>query len=367
MPLTEPSAKARSDIRGAKRIGLSRVDRFLPLWILLAMALGVSLSKLIPQISSALNSLTIEGTSLPIAIGLLVMMYPPLAKIRYDKLHQSFSDRTMLLASIVLNWLIGPLVMFSLAWIFLANQPTYRTGLILVGLARCIAMVLVWNDLACGDREGAAVLVALNSLFQIVAYALLGWFYLLELPKILGLSQTSVSFSVASIAISVGIFLGIPLLLGYLTRSVGEKIRGRKWYEADFIPKISPFALYGLLFTVILLFALQGQHIVTHPLDVLRIAIPLVCYFAIMWSVGFLLGIGLKLSYSKTVTLSFTAAGNNFELAIAVTIATFGISSGQALASVVGPLIEVPALIGLVYLALHLKNRITSWAPEPTG
>ena len=352
-----------SATKNTVRIRLSRVDRFLPLLILIAMALGVSLSKLIPQLSSMLGSLTIQGTSVPIAIGLLVMMYPPLAKIRYDKLHHSLSDKGMLLASIALNWLIGPAVMFSLAWIFLGNQPSYRTGLILVGLARCIAMVLVWNDLACGDREGAAVLVALNSLFQIFAYALLGWFYLMELPKLLGLSQASISFSVSSIAISVGIFLGIPLVLGYLTRNIGERMKGRSWYETKLIPKISPFALYGLLFTVILLFALQGSHITAHPLDVVRIAIPLLCYFAIMWSVGLLAGFGLKLPYTKAVTVAFTAAGNNFELAIAVTIATFGISSGQALASVVGPLIEVPALISLVYVALALKNRLT-WTPE---
>jgi len=264
-----------------------------------------------------------------------------------------------LVSSLLLNWVLGPALMFALAWIFLPDLPAYRTGLIIVGLARCIAMVIIWNDLACGDREAAAVLVAINSVFQVVAFAGLGWFYLSVLPGWLGLDQTGINASMWDIARSVLIFLGIPLLAGFMSRRVGEKAKGRVWYEERFIPRIGPFALYGLLFTIVVLFALQGHAITSNPLDVARIALPLLVYFAVMWGGGYALGAGLGLGYRRTTTLAFTAAGNNFELAIAVAIATFGVTSGQALAGVVGPLIEVPVLVGLVYVSLALRKRFT--------
>jgi ACR3 family arsenite transporter len=291
------------------------------------------------------------------------MMYPVLAKVRYRNVDRVVADRRMLASSLVLNWLVGPAVMFGLAWLMLPDLPTYRTGLIIVGLARCIAMVLIWNDLACGDREAAAVLVALNSIFQILAFAALGWFYLTVLPHWLGLHTTALHVSIADIAKSVAVFLGIPLVAGYLSRTIGERTRGRAWYETRFLPRIGPIALWGLLFTIVVLFALQGHTITARPLDVARIAAPLVAYFAIMWTGSFLLGHRLGLPYSRTTTLAFTAAGNNFELAIAVAIGVFGVTSGEALAGVVGPLIEVPALVALVYLALHLHNRM-SWPRE---
>ncbi|HET6666801.1 MAG TPA: ACR3 family arsenite efflux transporter, partial [Intrasporangium sp.] len=295
--------------------------------------------------------------SLPIALGLLVMMYPVLAKVRYDRLDTVTADKRMLISSLVLNWLVGPALMFALAWIFLPDLPAYRTGLIIVGLARCIAMVIIWNDLACGDREAAAVLVALNSIFQVIAFAGFGWFYLSVLPGWLGLEQANLDVSAWQIAKSVLIFLGIPLLAGYFSRTYGERARGRDWYETRFLPRIGPWALYGLLFTIVVLFALQGDQITSRPLDVARIALPLLVYFAVMWGGGYLLGKGLGMTYERTTTLAFTAAGNNFELAIAVAIATFGVTSGQALAGVVGPLIEVPVLVGLVYVSLWLRGR----------
>ena len=263
----------------------------------------------------------------------------------------------MLVSSLVLNWLIGPALMFALAWLLLPDLPEFRTGLIIVGLARCIAMVIIWNDLACGDREAAAVLVALNSVFQVVAFAALGWFYLEVLPGWLGLDTASLDVSAWQIAKSVLVFLGIPLLLGYLSRRLGERARGREWYESAFLPKVGPWALIGLLFTIVVLFALQGDQITNRPFDVARIALPLLAYFALMWGGGYLLGKTLGMTYERTTTLAFTAAGNNFELAIAVAIATFGVTSGQALAGVVGPLIEVPVLVGLVYVSLALRNR----------
>jgi len=266
------------------------------------------------------------------------------------------ADRPLLIASLLLNWVIGPAVMFALAWLLLADLPEYRTGLIIVGLARCIAMVIIWNDLACGDREAAAVLVALNSMFQVAMFAVLGWFYLAVLPGWLGLPQTSLAVSPWQIAKSVLIFLGIPLLAGYLSRRWGERWRGRDWYESRFLPRVGPWALYGLLVTIVILFALQGDQITHRPLDVARIAVPLLAYFAIMWGGGYLLGAALGLGYPRTTTLAFTAAGNNFELAIAVAIATYGANSGQALAGVVGPLIEVPVLVGLVYVSLALRR-----------
>jgi arsenical-resistance protein len=336
---------------------LSTLDRFLPVWILAAMALGLGAGRLIPGLGQALDAIAIDGVSLPIALGLLIMMYPVLAKVRYDRLGTVTGDRRLLIASLVLNWVLGPALMFALAWLLLPDLPEYRTGLIVVGLARCIAMVIIWNDLACGDREAAAVLVAINSVFQVVAFAGLGWFYLSVLPGWLGLPQAGLDVSAWEIARSVLIFLGVPLVAGYLTRRFGEKAKGRAWYEERFLPRIGPFALYGLLFTIVVLFALQGDAITSRPLDVARIALPLLAYFAIMWAGSFLLGKAVGLSYERTTTLAFTAAGNNFELAIAVAIATFGVTSGQALAGVVGPLIEVPVLVALVYVSLAARRR----------
>ena len=336
---------------------LSTLDRLLPVWIGAAMALGLLLGRLIPGLGDALSAVQIDGVSLPIAIGLLVMMYPVLAKVRYDRLDTVTHDRKLLFSAFFLVWVIGPALMFSLAWLFLADLPEYRTGIIIVGLAPCIAMVIIWNDLARGDREAAAVLVAINSVIQVLFFAVLAWFYLSVLPGWLGMKQTAIAASTWDIAKSVLIFLGIPVVAGYLTRRYGEKARGRQWYETTFLPRIGPWALYGLLFTIVILFALQGKQITSRPLDVVRIALPLLAYFAIMWTSGYLLGAALKLGYPRTTTLAFTSAGNNFELAIAVAIATFGATSGQALAGVVGPLIEVPVLVGLVYVSLALSRR----------
>ncbi|MGO0578179.1 ACR3 family arsenite efflux transporter [Ornithinimicrobium panacihumi] len=320
------------------------------------MVAGLLLGRLLPGLGGALSAVEVEGVSLPIAIGLLVMMYPVLAKVRYDRLDTVTGDRRLLVASLVLNWVIGPALMFTLAWLFLPDLPEYRTGLIIVGLARCIAMVIIWNDLACGDREAAAVLVALNSVFQVIAFAALGWFYLTVLPGWLGLPVTDLDVSPWQIAGSVLVFLGIPLAAGFLSRVIGERRFGREAYEQRFLPAIGPWALYGLLFTIVILFALQGEQITSRPLDVARIALPLLVYFVLMWGGGYILGRALRLTYERTTTLAFTAAGNNFELAIAVAIATFGATSGQALAGVVGPLIEVPVLVALVYAALHLRT-----------
>jgi arsenical-resistance protein len=322
------------------------------------MAAGLLIGRWLPAFNTALQKVQIDGISLPIALGLLVMMYPVLAKVRYDRLDTVTSDRRLLISSLLLNWVAGPAVMFTLAWLMLADLPEYRTGLIIVGLARCIAMVIIWNDLACGDREAAAVLVALNSIFQVVMFAAMGWFYLSVLPGWLHLPQTTISTSPWQIAKSVLIFLGIPLLAGYLSRRWGEKAKGRNWYETRYLPVIGPWALYGLLFTIVILFALQGHQITTQPWDVARIALPLLAYFAIMWIGGYLTGAALGLGYERTTTLAFTAAGNNFELAIAVAIATYGAASGQALAGVVGPLIEVPVLVALVYVSLALRPRL---------
>ncbi|MGH3783959.1 MAG: ACR3 family arsenite efflux transporter [Pseudonocardiaceae bacterium] len=341
---------------------LSILDRFLPVWIAAAMALGLLAGHLVLGLGPALDAVAIDGVSLPIAVGLLVMMYPVLAKVRYDRLDTVTGDRRLLISSLVLNWIVGPALMFTLAWLLLPDLPEYRTGLIIVGLARCIAMVIIWNDLACGDREAAAVLVALNSVFQVVAFAGLGWFYLVALPGWLGLSTAGLNVSAWAIARSVLIFLGIPLLAGYLTRRLGERAKGREWYEGRLLPRLGPFALYGLLFTIVILFALQGQAITSQPLGVVRIALPLLGYFAIMWTGSYALGKAIGLNYERTTTLAFTAAGNNFELAIAIAIATFGVTSGQALAGVVGPLIEVPVLVALVYVSLALRRRFTSTA-----
>jgi ACR3 family arsenite transporter len=337
---------------------LSTLDRLLPLWILLAMVVGLGLGRAVPSLNRHLSAVQVtSGTSLPIFVGLLVMMYPVLAKVRYGRVGAVARDGRMLVASLVLNWLVGPAVMFALAWLLLAHEPAYRTGIILVGLARCIAMVLIWNDLSGGDREAAAVLVALNSLFQVFAFALLGYFYLQVLPGWLGLSSVGLKVSMATIASTVGIFLGVPIVAGYFTRWLGERARGREWYENELLPRLGPFALYGLLYTVVLLFALQGKTITSRPGDVAKIALPLLGYFAVMWSGAFALGRLLHLPYRRTATLAFTAAGNNFELAIAVAIGVFGVTSGEALAGVVGPLIEVPVLVSLVYVALWARRR----------
>jgi arsenite transporter len=336
---------------------LSLLDRLLPIWIGVAMATGLLLGRFIPGFNADLNHVQVDGISLPIALGLLVMMYPVLAKVRYDRLDSVTGDRKLLLSSLLLNWVLGPALMFALAWLLLPDLPEYRTGLIIVGVARCIAMVIIWNDLALGDREAAAVLVALNSIFQVAMFAVLGWFYLSVLPGRLGLQQTTISTSPWQIAKSVLIFLGIPLIAGYFSRRLGEKAKGRSWYESTFLPTVGPWALYGLLFTIVILFALQGDQILSRPVDVARIALPLLAYFAIMWGGGYAVGAMLGLGYRRTTTLAFTAAGNNFELAIAVAIATYGATSGQALAGVVGPLIEVPVLVALVYVSLAMRRR----------
>ena len=343
---------------------MSVLDRFLAVWIGIAMVAGLLLGRLIPGLGDALSVIEIDNISLPIALGLLIMMYPVLAKVRYDRLDTVTGDRTLLISSLILNWVLGPALMFALAWLLLPDLPEYRTGLIIVGLARCIAMVIIWNDLACGDREAAAVLVAINSVFQVIMFAVLGWFYLSILPGWLGLEQTTLDVSPWQIAKSVLIFLGIPLVAGFLTRHLGEKAKGRQWYEDTFLPKIGPWALYGLLFTIVILFALQGEQITSRPWDVVRIALPLLAYFILMWGGGFLFGAAVGLGYERTTTLAFTAAGNNFELAIAVAIGTFGVTSGQALAGVVGPLIEVPVLVALIYVSLALRKRFTR-SPAP--
>ena len=340
---------------------LSTLDRYLPLWIGAAMAFGLLLGRMVPDLDESLDRIKIDTVSLPIAIGLLAMMYLVLAKVRYRRIGDELADRRSLGLSLILNWVVGPLLMFTLAWIFLADLPELRTGLIIVGLARCIAMVLIWNDLACGSRELAAVLVAVNSLFQIVMYSVLGWFYLTVLPDWLGLDTQSLDVSMWAIAKSVLIFLGIPLLAGFLTRTIGEARKGTEWYEQRFLPRIGPIALYGLLFTIVVLFALQGERITSNPLDVVRVALPLLVYFALMWGGSFFVGHRLGFSYDRNTAIAFTAAGNNFELAIAVSIAVFGVTSGQALAGTIGPLVEVPVLVALVYASLWLRRR---WYPE---
>ncbi|WP_336707353.1 ACR3 family arsenite efflux transporter [Oerskovia sp. USHLN155] len=346
---------------------LSTLDRWLPAWIGLAMVAGLLLGRFVPVLSDVLASMEVGGISVPIAIGLLVMMYPVLAKVRYDKVASVTGDKKLLVSSLVLNWLVGPALMFALAWTFLPDLPEFRTGLIIVGLARCIAMVVIWNDLACGDREAAAVLIAINSVFQVLAFSLLGYFYLTLLPGWLGLDTAGLDISMGQIALNVLVFLGIPLMAGFASRLIGERTKGRAWYEDTFLPVIGPWALYGLLFTIVLLFALQGEAVTSNPLDVARIALPLLVYFAVMWGVGIVTGKVLHLGYAKSTTLAFTAAGNNFELAIAVAIATFGAASGQALAGVVGPLIEVPVLVGLVYVSLWTARRWFAVDPYATA
>ncbi|MBX3224767.1 MAG: ACR3 family arsenite efflux transporter [Labilithrix sp.] len=337
---------------------LSVLDRFLPVWIFVAMGLGIGLGRVSPSLGPALDTVKIGGVSLPIAVGLFWMMYPVLARVRYGKLGAVGANGKLFTASLALNWVLGPILMFVLAWLLLPDLPHYRTGLVLIGLARCIAMVLIWNMLAKGSNEIATLLVALNSVFQILFYSVLGWFFLSVLPVWLGSEGTAFHVSMWEIGKSVTLFLGLPLVAGAVTRSALVRQRGEVWYERRFLPKIGPTALLGLLYTIVLMFAMQGDKIVRLPLDVLRIALPLVLYFVVMFTASFFISKRLGFSYEETASLSFTAAGNNFELAIAVAIGLFGISSGEALAGVVGPLIEVPALLALVYLSLWLKQKL---------
>ncbi len=337
---------------------LSSIDRFLPLWIVLAMAAGIGLGKLFPDLGDWLDRVKIGEISLPIAIGLLWMMYPVLAKVRYESLGRFQAQGRLLGLSMVLNWVVGPVLMFALAWTFLPDEPAYRTGLILIGLARCIAMVLIWNQLACGDGDVAAVLVAINSLFQILMYSVLGWLFLTEVPQWFGASGTEVDISMWEIARSVLIFLGIPLLAGFLTRFWLMRAKGERWYTEHFLPRIGPTALLGLLYTIVIMFAMQGDRLLAQPWDIVRIAVPLVIYFLVMFGIAFATSRRMGFAYEETAAIAFTAAGNNFELAIAVAIGLFGISSGEALAGVVGPLIEVPVLVALVYVSLWLRDRL---------
>jgi arsenite transporter len=336
---------------------LSAIDRFLPLWILLAMTLGIGLGRVFPDLGEWLDSVKVADVSLPIAIGLLWMMYPVLAKVKFEAVGGLVTNSKLMLTSSILNWIVGPLLMFGLAWAFLPDEPHYRTGLILIGLARCIAMVLIWNQLACGDSEVAAVLVAANSVFQIVMYSILGWLFLTEIPGWFGAESTTLDVSMWEIAKNVLIFLGIPLAAGFLTRATLIPAKGQQWYTQIFLPKIGPTALLGLLYTIVIMFAMQGDRLLDRPFDILRIALPMIIYFGLMFSIAFFVSKALGFNYEETAAISFTAAGNNFELAIAVAVGVFGISSGEALTGVIGPLIEVPVLIALVYVALWLRDR----------